>query len=64
MSSVQKKREEEEERIVYSNRLKAHLIKGIQHLAIDEGKNQRDIIEEALDVYLKRCLKNRGSSLA
>lgn len=48
------KKKEEEERIVYSNRLKARLIKGIQHLSIDQGKNQRDIIEEALDEYLKK----------
>lgn len=61
---MKKKKEVEEERIVYSNRLKAHLIKDIQHLAIDQGKNQRDLIEEALDEYLKRCLKNRGSSPA
>jgi predicted transcriptional regulator len=42
------------ERKVFSTRLDQDLIKELKHLAVDEGRALNDLLEEAIQVLLKK----------
>ena len=45
------------ERKVFSTRLDQDLIKELKHLAVDEGRALNDLLEEAIQVLLKKYKK-------
>ncbi len=47
------------ERKVFSTRLDQDLIKELKHVAVDEGRALNDLLEEAIQVLLKKYKKEK-----
>ena len=47
------------ERKVFSTRLDQDLIKELKHLAVDEGRALNDLLEEAIQDFLKKYEKEK-----
>ena len=46
--------EKKEDRTKYTTNLRTDLLKELKKLAIDEGRRHNDLLEDAIEMYLKK----------